>query len=100
MARIRWTQGAAEWLEEIFQFIAADSTEAALSVVNAIYEKAQTLVDFPAVGHIYRTEPEGEIRILLHGHYRIAYLHRVGDDMVEILGVFHGALDISRYLQT
>ena len=40
---------------------------------------------------------DGEIRILLYGHYRIAYL--VKPDLVEILGVFHGALDIQRYIQ-
>ena len=36
------------------------------------------------------------VRILLYGHYRIAYL--VKDDRnVDILGVFHGARDITRY---
>lgn len=34
--------------------------------------------------------------ILLFGHYRIAYLIRT-DDLIEILGVFHTALDIDRY---
>jgi plasmid stabilization system protein ParE len=34
--------------------------------------------------------------ILLYGHYRIAYL--VKDDRnVDIFGVFHGSLDITRY---
>jgi toxin ParE1/3/4 len=40
---------------------------------------------------------DGEIRILLYGHYRIAYLLKK-DKRVEILGVFHGSLDIDRYL--
>lgn len=34
---------------------------------------------------------------LLYGHYRIAYLYRLDNESVEILGVFHGALDIDRY---
>lgn len=34
--------------------------------------------------------------ILLYGHYRIAYLIEDDGDIV-VLGVFHGALDISRY---
>jgi len=33
----------------------------------------------------------------LYGHYRIAYFLRK-DKQAEILGVFHGALDIDRYL--
>ena len=36
------------------------------------------------------------VRVLLYGHYRIANLVREDGD-VDILGVFHGALDISRY---
>ena len=42
-------------------------------------------------------EEDGEIRILLYGHYRIAYQIRSTSSIV-ILGVFHSALDIDRYL--
>jgi len=49
------------------------------------------------MGYRYRSETEGDIRVLLHGHYRIAYLAR-STHAVEILGVFHGALDMNRYL--
>mgnify|MGYP001597648768 FL=1 len=52
----------------------------------------------PAFGTRLRTVPEGEIRMLLYGHYRIAYLLRSDADVIDILGVFHGALDIDRYL--
>jgi plasmid stabilization system protein ParE len=45
---------------------------------------------------LYREEVEGEIRVLLHGHYRIAYLVR--EQRVDVLGVFHAALDIVRFL--
>lgn len=34
---------------------------------------------------------------VLYGHYRIAYLHRQDSESLDILGVFHGALDIDRY---
>jgi toxin ParE1/3/4 len=70
---------------------------AAVNVVTGIYERAQTLAQFPEMGHKYRSEPEGEIRILLYGHYRIAYLLRT-NSVIDILGVFHGALDIDRYM--
>lgn len=52
---------------------------------------------FPRMGHAHRIEPEGEIRILSYGHYRIGYLI-CNEDVIEILGVFHAALDIDRYL--
>jgi plasmid stabilization system protein ParE len=53
-------------------------------------------VIFPELGHNYSEEPEGNIRVLLYGHYRIAYM--ITDDYIDILGIFHGALDIERYL--
>jgi len=66
-------------------------------VVEAIYNQAQVLLSFPDVGYRYRQVEGGEIRIVLYGHYRIAYLHRQDNESVDILGVFHGALDIDRY---
>ena len=62
-----------------------------------IFEKSQVLGRFPEIGQKYRDEPEGEIRILLYGHYRIAYLLHPSQT-ISVLGVFHGALDIARYL--
>ncbi|MHB2155176.1 type II toxin-antitoxin system RelE/ParE family toxin [Calditrichota bacterium GD2] len=56
------------------------------------------LKDFPEIGYMHRSEPEGDIRILLYGHYRIAYLVRE-NEVIDILGVFHGAMDIDRYLK-
>ncbi|MCA9457749.1 MAG: type II toxin-antitoxin system RelE/ParE family toxin [Nitrospira sp.] len=97
MAEIRWTEEAHRWLHDIFDYIAADNPEAAQKVVSGIYEKAQVLKRFPEIGHKYRTETVGEIRILLYGHYRIAYLLRSSTN-IDILGVFHGALNIDRYL--
>lgn len=97
MAEVRWTEEAATWLEDIYRYVAQDNAEAASRVVSGIYERTQTLADFPRLGHRYRAESEGEVRVLLYGHYRIAYL--VGqDETVTVLGVFHGALDIERYL--
>ena len=43
------------------------------------------------MGYRYSTHSERHIRILLFGHYRIAYLIKP-DDNVDILGVFHGAM--------
>jgi toxin ParE1/3/4 len=53
--------------------------------------------DFPELGYMYRKEIDGDIRILLYGHFRIAYLIK-SQERIDILGVFHGALDIERFL--
>ena len=80
MAEIRWTEEAHRWLRDIYDHIAADNPTAAQEVVHGIYEKAQVLRRFPEIGH-----------------YRIAYLVR-SLSTIDILGVFHGALEIERYL--
>ena len=65
MAEIRWTAEAETWLKDIYDYIAQDNPSAAMRVIQGIYEKAQLLRRFPEVGHRYRSEPEGEIRILM-----------------------------------
>jgi toxin ParE1/3/4 len=99
MAEIRWTSEAEIWLRDIHDYIAADNPKAAIKVVEGIYDKAQKLRQFPEIGYMHRSEAEGEIRILLYGHYRIAYLQRNEEDVIDILGIFHGVLDIDRYLE-
>jgi len=95
MAGIAWTEEAQRWLEDIFEYIAADNPAAAARTVQGIYQRAQVLATFPEVGHRYLPSSRN-VRILLYGHYRIAYLVRE-DGNVDILGVFHGSLDITRY---
>lgn len=43
MAEIRWTDEAATWLSEIYEYISEDNPVAAQKVVEGIYEKAQVL---------------------------------------------------------
>jgi toxin ParE1/3/4 len=95
MATITWTEEAQRWLEDIFEHIAADNPRAAADTVNGIYERAQVLADFPEMGYRYWASSR-HVRILLYGHYRIAYLVK-DDGNIDILGVFHGTLDIGRY---
>jgi len=97
MAQLKWTQEAHRWLRDIHDYIAQDNPVAAERVVMGIFEKAQLLTSFPEIGYFYRRESEGEVRVLLYGHYRIAYLYRKGVEQIDVLGVFHGAMDIDRY---
>ena len=96
MARLNWTSEAERWLRDIYDYIAADNPQAAAHVIDGIFQKAQVLVEFPDIGYRYEGTSR-EVRILLYGHYRITYVRRL-DDNIDIIGVFHGALDIDRYL--
>jgi plasmid stabilization system protein ParE len=95
MAEISWTEEAQRWLNDIYEYIAADNPEAAARTVEGIYDRVQDLRRFPELGSRYIASSRN-VRILLYGHYRIAYLIKADGD-IDILGVFHGALDITRY---
>lgn len=97
MAEINWTAEAQTWLRDIYDYIAVDNRDAAARTVVGIFLKAQLLKNYPEIGHKYESASPREIRILLYGHYRIAYLVKP-DNNIDILGVFHGALNIERYL--
>ena len=97
MAEIAWTTEAERWLRDIYDYLAQDNPEAASRVIEGIYEKTQLLRQFPELGHKYEGHPGQDIRILVYGHYRVAYLIK-RNNHIDILGVFHGALDIERYL--
>ncbi len=98
MVKIEWTDEAKYWLKDIHDYIAQDNKRIAKKITKEIYNKVQILATFPQVGYIYPNDKELEIRILLYGHYRIAYLIK-DENSISILGVFHGALDIQRYLK-
>ena len=51
MAEITWTAEAQRWLQDIFEYIAADNPDAATRTVNGIYERIQVLATFPELGH-------------------------------------------------
>lgn len=98
MAAIVWTLEAARCLEEIRDYVALDSPIAAHNVVNGIYEKIQFLRSHPRIGQRYEPVENREVRLTTYGHYRIAYSVQ-SESRIEIIGIFHGSMDIERYLR-
>ena len=97
MAKVVWTSEAEQWLRRIHDYIAADKPASAFRVVESLYRRAEILASFPDVGHTW-TSPSGrQVRILLWSHYRIVYVQNPPDE-IHIVGVFHGAMDLKRYL--
>ena len=98
MVELNWTLESERWLRDIFNYISKDNPQAASKVIESIYQTAQILQKFPESGYLYKRNQSKHIRILLYGHYRIAYLIKTDRD-IDILGVFHGSLDMDRYLR-
>ena len=97
MVEINWTHEAEIWLRDIHTYIAVDNPNAVQRTIAGIIARAKLLRTNPRLGYRYHAETSREIRILLYGHYRIAYLIQ-SETNIDILGVFHGSLSIERYL--
>lgn len=76
----------------------ADNPAAAASVAGGIVERVDELASFPELGQRLAHRSMRGVRLLLYGHYRIVY-RVAGSELVEILGVYHGALDLERRLR-
>ena len=74
MVQIAWTNEAVAWLDSIRAYIATDSPASAYRVVQGIYDKIQLLRDHPRLGQRYERIADREVREIIYGHYRIAYL--------------------------
>lgn len=96
--KVTWTDEASAWLEKIHDYIALDKPLAAQKVVKEILQKTKLLEGFPEIGHLHPDFSKRNVRVLLYGHYRIAYTIK-NNDQIDVLGVFHGSLDLKRYLE-
>ncbi|MGK7892776.1 MAG: type II toxin-antitoxin system RelE/ParE family toxin [Xenococcus sp. (in: cyanobacteria)] len=91
MARFVVTAEARKDLDEIWQYIAAESEIAADKVIAEIIQRFPRLAEFPEMGR-ERTELAAGMRSLTVGRYIIFY--RPGKLGVAIVRVLHGSRDI------
>ena len=96
MGEINWNEESHRWLRDIYEFIAEDNPQAAFRTVEGIEQRVQYLASFPELGWRFPNSNR-HVRIILYGHYRIAYLVHDNNDDVSILGIFHTSLDITKY---
>ncbi len=86
--RLEWSVFAQADREEIFDYIEADSPQAAVTVDDRIREQVEGLMQFPEIGRPGRIEGTRELVI-----HRTPYIaaYRIAGDTVRILRVLHGA---------
>lgn len=94
--KVIWTVEAIERLKEIDAYISQDSPSAAAKFIDLLFERGDSLADFPQSG---RKVPEYDLedyRELIEGNYRIIY--RVKTEVVEIETIFesHRVLTIKK----
>ena len=89
---VHWTDTARDHLIAIHAYIAKNSPQYALRVVDRLTRRSQQIAVFPLSG---RTVPEFEleqIREVLEGPYRIIYY--IKPDQVDVLAVIHATQNL------
>lgn len=88
--RVVWTRQAKDDLRAAGLWIAQDSPQAAVAVVQRIRRSAATLGQQPGLGRPGRVEGTREL-VVARTPYLVPY--RVAADRIEVLAVFHAARD-------
>ena len=83
-------------LDQIWEYIAEDSIEAADRWIDKLFDAFQTLAQSPGMGH--RREDLTEFPILFWPVGAYLILYRVQEHFIEIVAVTQGARDIPSFL--
>lgn len=82
--KLRWSETAADDLQNIYEFIARDKPDAALATIEKLIATVDLLLMHPHLGR----PAELDARKLIHPPFVIVY--RIVDDVISIEAVFHG----------
>ena len=87
--KVDWTVAALGHLTDIYEYIARDSPQYALRMVDRITSRSKQIGIFPESAQIVAEYDRPNIREVIEGPYRVIY--RTESDRVVVLAVIHGA---------
>jgi toxin ParE1/3/4 len=85
--KIIWSPLAVERINEIADYIAGDSSEAATKWIDEIFKKVERIEEYPLSGRVLPEINRTDIREILFGNYRIIY--RILKNEVNVLTIRH-----------
>jgi toxin ParE1/3/4 len=85
--KIVWSPQAADDLVENNKYIARENPEAAIAIVNNIYECRTRIKEFPSQGRVVPEIGQKDIREVFCGSYRIIY--QIETKRILILTIRH-----------
>ncbi len=92
--KVHWTETAQEHLDAIYRYIAQNSSEYAMCMVDRLTRHSQQIADFPASGRKVPEYDLDQIREILEGSYRIIY--HIKHDQIDVIAVLHTARNVLR----
>ena len=91
---VHWTDTAQDHLDAIYAYIAQDSPEYALRMVDRITRRSQQIADVPLSGRRVPEYELNQIREVIERPYRIIY--HIKPDQIDVIAVLHGARNTLR----
>ena len=92
--RVHWTETAQEHLAGIYAYIAQDSPEYALRMVDRLTRRSQQIADVPLSGRRVPEYDMDQIREVIEHPYRIIY--HITPDQIDVIAVIHAARNVLR----
>jgi len=87
--RVHWTNTATEHLVAIYEYIARDSQDYALRMVDRITARSEQVAMHPQSGRMVPEYQHEHVREVIESPYRIIY--RILEDRIDVVAVLHGA---------
>lgn len=97
MTRYTLLAEAEQDIEEISQYIANDSIEAAQRCIDTFFDAFETLAKMPRIGHTRRDLTPKRVLFWTVGTYLVVYRTRA--NTIEVVAVVHGARNTPEFLR-
>ena len=91
---VHWTKTAQEHLEGIYGYIAKNSPEYALRMVDRLTHRSKQIADHALSGRRVPEYDFDQIREVIEGPYRIIY--HIKSNQIDVIAVIHTARNILR----
>jgi len=92
--KVNWTQTAQKHLDSIYEYIAQDSKEYALHMVDRLTRRSQQIANMPLSGRRVPEYDTNQIREVIEQPYRIIYY--IKHEQIDIIAVIHAAMNVLR----
>jgi plasmid stabilization system protein ParE len=94
---VAWTSLARDELDEVLEYVAEDSPEAAEKVLEVVLRLGESLAVFAERGRVVPEVRDRTIREVFVYSYRLIY--EVTQSEIRVLAFIHGARDFDRWLR-
>ncbi len=84
---LNWNNRSLREFQRAFDDLSEASPQAAVAWRDDVQQMIRMVENYPQIGHLFRRDPDGEIRQILVGRYR--FIYRFNGEILEMCRVWH-----------